>query len=163
MYFKGSEFKGIDVKLAFKVFCLRVYKLILCSALNFQKGDCSWFLKWGVWGYFSIMFVLKQNGSYSGIILIYSVNLFLGFGGILELSNIFFKNGSSLKIDDFYFDYYLVFGGAFMIKSSSKSFIKIMVRHHRHRREWHSSCWRQKWPSLWLWWVSEGHKIIQFT
>ena len=58
------------------------------------------------------MLVLKQKGSYSGIVLISSVYLFLGFGGILEFAKIFFKKGSSLTTAEFSSTVFLCLEGA---------------------------------------------------
>ena len=148
------------VKSFLTVFCLRVYIWILCSALNFQKGDCSWFLKWGVWGYFKIMFVLKQNGSYSGIILNGYICFWRGFGPTFELAKIFFRKGSYLRTAESSFLSLLDLGGAFMIKSSSSSWITKDLLHF-NRRGWHRSCWSWYFPIWWAWFVWVDRRILQ--
>lgn len=60
---QGFEFKSMEAKPEFVSFCFNDSMCSLCSALNFPKGDWSWFLKCGVCGYLTLIFALKQNGS----------------------------------------------------------------------------------------------------
>lgn len=64
-YYNGSEFIYIEIYSFLPplfMFFWSVSKLYLLSLLNFQNGDNNWFLKCGVYGYFTFIFLLNENG-----------------------------------------------------------------------------------------------------